>query len=301
MGHEDVARFLRWLTVERGRSRNTVAAYRRDLSGFLGFCSRRRIPSLAAVTAGDIEAYLASLDSAGESVATRARRLAAVRSMFAHLGLEGAVPGNPTLQVEGVRVPAGVPHPLSLEEVERLLAAATGDSAVERRDRALLEMLYATGARVTEICGLDLVDVDLDGRLVRLLGKGGKERVVPFGSGAHAGLLDWLSPGGREMLRRRATVADDAVFIGTRGMRIGRQAVFSVVRDAGRRAGLGADLSPHVLRHTCATHLLDHGADLRVVQEMLGHATVSTTQVYTRVSTDRLFDVYRGAHPRAGR
>lgn len=300
-GEAEVARFLRWIAVERGRSRNTVGAYRRDLGDFLGFCSARGVASPSAVTAGDIEAYLASAAESGVSVATRARRLAAVRNLFSFLVDEGLIGSNPAATVEGIRVPGGVPRPLSLEEVERLLSAYTGDSAAERRDRALVELLYATGGRVAEVCGVDLPDLDLRGGMVRLLGKGGKERIVPFGGAARRALEGWLAPGGRDVLRRRGKGTSDALFLGARGARLARQTAFSVVREGGRRAGLGDDLSPHVLRHTCATHLLDHGADLRVVQEMLGHATISTTQIYTRVSTERLFDVYRGAHPRAHR
>ena len=243
-----------------------------------------------------------SLQSTGEAVASTARRLAAVRMLHAYLAQEGLSPSNPASRIEGVRVPAGVPKPLSLSEVESLLASATGDSAIEMRDRALLEFLYATGARISEACDLNLDDLDMSSRVVRLFGKGSKERVVPFGRVAHERLSEYLGSGGRRQLEplQWARHSDrEAVFLTNRGRRLNRQKAWHVVRDAGIRAGIHRELSPHVLRHSCATHMLEHGADLRIVQEMLGHATISTTQIYTKVSQDRLWNVYREAHPRA--
>ncbi len=166
----------------------------------------------------------------------------------------------------------------------------------------MIELLYATGARISEAVGLSAGEIDLDARLVRLFGKGSKERIVPFGASAAAALDDWFSPSGRAMVvpsqwRRRDDA--EAVFLNTRGGRLTRQAAWQMIKKYGVKAGIGTELSPHVLRHSCATHLLDHGADLRVVQEMLGHASISTTQIYTKVSQERLWDVYRTAHPRA--
>lgn len=215
---------------------------------------------------------------------------------------EGMRPDDPAGSVEGVKVPKGVPKPLSVDEVENMLATATGDSAEEIRDRALLEFLYATGARISEVCGLDLDDLDLSSRVVRLFGKGAKERIVPFGTVAAGRLAEWLSAGGRTLLEPvhwRNPEDRRAVFLTNTGRRLNRQKAWDVVRKAGVRAGITRELSPHVLRHSCATHMLEHGADLRIVQEMLGHASISTTQIYTRVSTERLWEVYRGAHPRA--
>ncbi len=200
-----------------------------------------------------------------------------------------------------MRVPAGIPHPLSESEVGQLLAAVTGSDPVSLRDRALLEFLYATGARISEACGLSLADLDRDNRLVRLFGKGAKERIVPFGRSAATSMDEWLDDGRRHLEPARWARRGDqeAVFLNTRGARLSRQAAWAVVRTYGVRTGLADKLSPHVLRHSCATHLLDHGADLRIVQEMLGHASISTTQVYTKVSQERLWQVYRQAHPRA--
>jgi integrase/recombinase XerD len=217
---------------------------------------------------------------------------------------EGMREDDPSTAAEGVKVPKGVPKPLSESDVDRMLSAATGESASELRDRAMLEFLYATGARISEMCGLNIDDLDLGSRVVRLFGKGSKERIVPFGGTAAQHLGVWLAPGGRELLcpqEWRAASDRDAVFLTDTGRRMNRQKAWSVVRRAGMRAGITSEISPHVLRHSCATHMLEHGADLRVVQEMLGHATISTTQVYTKVSKERLWAVYEGAHPRATR
>ena len=209
---------------------------------------------------------------------------------------------NPASSVDGVKVPSGIPKALSEDDIDRLLSSVGGVDSFALRDRALLEFLYATGARISEVCGLSLGDIDMESGLVRLFGKGSKERVVPFGSLAAKAMQEWLSPGGRGMLvpqqwDRRDFA--DAVFLGARGTRLSRQAAWGIVRKYAQRAGLAEDLSPHVLRHSCATHMLVHGADLRIVQELLGHASVSTTQVYTKVDNEILFAMYAQSHPRA--
>jgi integrase/recombinase XerD len=296
-----VESFLRWMMVERGRSVNTVSSYRRDLGKYLEFLGTRDA-TLATATPGDAEAFVRMLQASGEAVASTARRLAAVRMLHSHLVAEEVRPDNPTSRIEGVRVPAGVPKPLSKDEVDAVLASVTGEESTDLRDRALLEFLYATGARISEACGLNLDDLDLESRVVRLFGKGSKERIVPFGRIAHQRLMEYLGPGGRPMLTpdRWARATDrDAVFLTNGGRRLNRQKAWAIVSDAGHSAGINRELSPHVMRHTCATHMLEHGADLRIVQEMLGHATISTTQVYTKVSQERLWSVYRSAHPRA--
>ncbi len=195
-----------------------------------------------------------------------------------------------------------MPKALSEAEVGALLEAVEGDDPAARRDRAILEVLYGTGLRISELVGLSLTDIDLDAGLLRAFGKGAKERVVPVGRYATAALVAWLGEGGRPELEpdRWARRGDaEAVFLNTRGGRLSRQGAWLAVRRAGERVGLADRLSPHVLRHSCATHMLDHGADVRTVQELLGHASISTTQVYTRVSAERLWSVYRTAHPRA--
>jgi integrase/recombinase XerD len=202
------------------------------------------------------------------------------------------------------RVPTGLPKALAEDDIEALLGAVVGDDAIARRDRAILETLYAGGLRISELVALSLRDIDLDEGVLRAQGKGNKERVVPIGRPARAALAAWLSAQGRDALTpARWARRDDAeaVFLNARGGRLSRQGAWGVVRRHGDRVGFGARLTPHVLRHSCATHMLDHGADIRAVQELLGHASISTTQVYTRVTTDRLRRVYDEAHPRARR
>lgn len=293
--------FLSWMAAERGRAANTLAAYRRDLGSYWRWLQSRSL-DLTTVCGSDLEAFVALRRSVG-AASSVARQVAAIRMLHRFLAEEGLRADDPTGDLEGVRVPAGLPKPLDEAQVASLLDAVTGSDPVARRDRALLEFLYATGARISEVCGLSLGDVDLDHRTARLYGKGSKERLVPVGRVAVAAMRDWLGPEGRGRLEpaRWARRDDaDAVFLNQRGGRMSRQLAWSVVKSYGRRVGIDeAHLSPHVLRHSCATHLLEHGADLRVVQELLGHASVSTTQVYTRVSPERLLQVYRTAHPRA--
>jgi integrase/recombinase XerD len=219
-----------------------------------------------------------------------------------YLSIEGERRDDPAADLAGVRVPSGIPKPLSEAQVTSLIDAVVITEPIHRRDLALIELLYATGARISEAVGLSIGEIDIEARLVRLYGKGSKERIVPFGSSAAAALDDWFSASGRARLvpdQWRTRGDAEAVFLNQRGGRLTRQAAWLVIKKYGARAGIGDDLSPHVLRHSCATHLLDHGADLRVVQEMLGHASISTTQIYTKVSQERLWDVYRSAHPRA--
>jgi integrase/recombinase XerD len=299
----DAEEFLSWLLSERGRAPNTLSAYRRDLTSYVNWLGDRGL-TLESVSADDLFELIADRRAQGSAPSTIARQLAAIRSLHRFLVNEERRGDDPTADVESVHIPSGIPKALSEDQVIALLTAVTGDDPIARRDRALLELLYGTGARISEVCDLSMGDIDFDGRLVRLFGKGAKERIVPFGRAAADALDHWFAPGGRLDLapaqwRRRDDA--NAVFLNTRGGRLTRQAAWAVVRKFGRRAGIDADhqLSPHVLRHSCATHLLDHGADLRVVQELLGHASISTTQVYTKVSQERLWQVYRDAHPRA--
>lgn len=296
----EVADFLTWLSAEQGRSANTIAAYRRDLVGYLG--SLGSPPDLGDVTPDDIRRHLEALRGAGRAPSSIARALVAVRSLHRFLADEGYLPTDPAADVEAPRRPRGLPKALTETEVERLLTSVVGTEPADRRDRAVLEVLYGTGIRISELVGLSLADVDLEGRLLRAFGKGAKERLVPLGSVATRALDDWLDEAGRsEIVGDRPRSRDDAeaVFVNLRGGRLSRQGAWGIVRKYGGRAGLEDRLSPHVLRHSCATHMIDHGADIRAVQELLGHASVSTTQVYTLVSTERLWQVYRSAHPRA--
>ncbi len=297
----EVEEFLAWMLSEKGRSANTLAAYRRDLTAYQAWLVERG-RTVLDVTHQELVQFVTERKASGSAASSIARQLAAIRMLHRYLAVEGDRPNDPAADLEGVKVPSGVPKPLTETQVNQLLAAVVGHDPIDYRDRALLELLYATGARISEVVGLSIGDLDVDARLVRLFGKGSKERIVPFGSTASGALDDWFSARGRVRLipkewHRRDDA--DAVFLNLRGRRLTRQAAWLVVKKHGRAAGLTSELSPHVLRHTCATHLLDHGADLRVVQEMLGHVSISTTQIYTRVSQERLWDVYRSAHPRA--
>jgi len=292
---------LTWLRVERGRSANTLEAYRRDLSAYSQWLTARSTP-VSEVVEGDINAYIAHLRASGRAPSSQKRALVAVRSLHRFLAEEHEGRVDPAAEIEVPRVPAGLPKALTESEVDALLQAVSGTDALARRDRALLELLYGTGARISELVGASLSDLDLDAGLLRVYGKGSKERVVPLGRYSLVALVDWLSPAGRDELEpdrwgRRSD--SDGLFLNRRGGRLSRQGAWMVVKRVGEQIGIGDRLSPHVLRHSCATHMVDHGADIRTVQELLGHASISTTQVYTKVSTERLWAVYRQAHPRA--
>jgi integrase/recombinase XerD len=293
--------FLSWMVAEKGRSANTIAAYRRDLAAYCDWLAAQGATVLD-VSHRQLVEFVGVRRSSAAATSSIARQLAAVRMLHRYLSIEGERRDDPAAELEGVRVPSGIPKPLTEAQVTSLLDAVVVTEPIHRRDLALIELLYATGARISEAVGLSIGEIDLDARLVRLYGKGAKERIVPFGSSAAAALDDWFSPSGRARVvpdQWRSRDDAEAVFLNTRGGRLSRQAAWQVIKKYGARAGIADELSPHVLRHSCATHLLDHGADLRVVQEMLGHASISTTQIYTKVSQERLWDVYRSAHPRA--
>ncbi len=296
----EVTEFLTWLAVERGRAPSTLEAYRRDLARYEAFLAARG-RAVADVTEADIVEFVGSLDGAPASVK---RSTVAVRSLHRYLAVEGVVDRDPGADVETPTTPAGLPKALSEAQVSALFDSIAGDDPAARRDRAVLEVLYGTGLRIAELVGLSLADVDLDGALLRAFGKGRKERVVPLGRAARRSLADWYDGGrpARAASARRPGRSDlDAVFLNRRGGRLTRQGAWLVVKRRADAAGLGAVVWPHVLRHSCATHMLERGADIRAVQELLGHATISTTQIYTKVTTERLRAVYDAAHPRATR
>lgn len=291
--------YLSWLAVEKGRAANTVASYRRDLAHYEAALSDAARTPLDA-RAEDVERFVATLRAEGQSAASVARAVSSIRGMHRFLLEEGTASADPTADLETGRVPARLPKALPEDDVVRVLESVAGSDPVARRDRALLELLYGTGARVSEAVGLNLTDLAGGDGLVRLYGKGSKERLVPLGSHAARALGRWLEPGGRDLLspeRWRRRDDAEAVFLNTRGSRLSRQGAYAVVQARGRAAGV--ELAPHALRHSCATHLLAHGADVRVVQELLGHASVTTTQLYTKVTSDHLRAAYEAAHPRA--
>lgn len=303
--------YLAHLTVERGLSGNTTAAYRRDLGRYVAYLESRGRRAPGDVVDQDVEDFLVAVRTGSDggsvlSASSAARAVVAVRGWHRFWVRDGVTEGDAARAVRPPAQPRRLPKAISVEAVGRLLdAAGLGDGPVPLRDRALLELLYATGARISEAVGLDVDDVDrTPGRAaVRLLGKGSKERVVPVGSYAVEALEAYLVRG-RPALASHGR-GTPAVFLNTRGARLSRQSAWAALRSAAERAGLvgpdgaGAHLSPHTLRHSFATHLLAGGADVRVVQELLGHASVTTTQIYTLVTPDTLREVYQLSHPRA--
>jgi len=288
---------LEHLSVERGLSANTLAAYRRDLARYRVFLDGRGRENLADIERADISAFLASLQDGAASSA--ARTMSAVRGLHRFALAEGWVGVDVTDEVPPPQVPMRLPKALPLDDIERLLAAAETDEPMALRDRALLEFLYGTGARVSEAVALDVDDVDREDRTVVLDGKGGKQRLVPVGSYACRAIDDYLVRLRPELTRKARSGNAGALFLNARGGRLTRQGAWTVLGAVAERAGLAGRVSPHTLRHSFATHLLDGGADIRTVQELLGHSSATTTQIYTRVTVDRLREVYATSHPRA--
>jgi len=291
-----VEQFLRHTSLERGRSANTIAAYRRDLDRWIGFVGARSVESIDSVAVTD---YLTSLRRDGLATSSITRALSVVRSFHRYLVAEGIAPNDPTGAVIAPGRTQRLPKALSIEQVTALLESTTTETPVGLRDRAILELMYATGARVSEAVGLVVDDVNADEVLdvITLTGKGNKQRVVPVGRFAREALDAYLVRGRPALLAKgRGT---PALFLGARGAALSRQNVFLIIRAAATRAEITSTISPHTLRHSCATHLLRGGADIRVVQEMLGHASVATTQIYTLVTSDALTEAYRTSHPRA--
>ena len=292
--------FLAYLEFERGLSRNTLEAYRSDLLQYGRFLDEREV---SAVDAGpvDVSDFLTRLatgstDHRPASPATIHRKSACLRSFYRHLRREGLRESDPTAALSTPRKSRKLPHVLTRGEVERLLSQPHGTDAHAIRDRALLELMYACGLRASEAIGLELEDVDLDERVLRARGKGSKERLVPIGQAAARAVGLYLERGRARLVKGSA---ETALFVNFRGGQLTRQGLYKIVRRHATTAGLADRMSPHTLRHTFATHLLAGGCDLRSVQEMLGHADVSTTQLYTHLSSERLKDVYFKAHPRA--
>lgn len=282
----DLDEYLAALTAERGMSPATVDAYRRDLTQYLAHLDGR------PATPDLIDRYVASL--AELAPASVARKVAALRGFHRFLVTEGLAERDPSVLVEAPRRPDSIPKALDVDTCIALVEAPPTDSPAGIRDRALLEFLYGTGARASEAVALDLGDLDLEDATALVTGKGDKQRLVPLGRAAVGAFVAWLPE------RLDLGPSDDAVFLNLRGRRMTRQTVFDIVRKAGARVGIApGDISPHVLRHSAATHMIEAGADIRTVQEMLGHANVTTTQVYTRVTPRHLREIYLEAHPRS--
>jgi integrase/recombinase XerD len=291
--------FLGYLTVERGASPNTISAYRADLARYAAFLGERGPLSPDAITRDDVTAWITALKSGGAAPSTIERRVAAVKSFHRFLVREGVTTNHPTAALPLPQVPQRLPAVASVQDVERLLSQPFPDGPVGHRDRAMLEVLYGCGLRASELTGLDLRDLDLGEGYVRVCGKGSKERVTPISGAAAAALQEYLTHG-RPFLRTKSGARrqdPDAVFLNIRGGRMTRSTIHALVHAYGGRVGL--DLHPHSLRHSFATHLLEGGADLRALQEMLGHADISTTQIYTHVDRTHLREEYLSTHPRA--
>ena len=297
-----VGDFLAYLDLERGLSRNTLEAYRSDLHQYSSYLARHGL-SVQGARHADLAGFLDELARGHDgrppvAPTTLGRKVACLRSFYRHLRLEETIVHDPTADLHGPRKPQRLPRVLSREEVRRLLEQPRGSAPLALRDRALLEVMYACGLRASEAVALELGDLDLEEGLLRARGKGAKERIVPVGRQALAAMSVYLRSGRPELVANRVQTR---LLVNHRGSQLTRQGLYKIVQGHARRAGLQEKMSPHTLRHTFATHLLAGGCDLRSLQEMLGHADLATTQVYTHLSADRLKDAYFGAHPRAAR
>ena len=290
--------YVRHVAIEKGLATHTVAAYRRDLRAYLSLLAVRGRASAPEIDRGDVTAFVVSLRVGEKPLAASsvARMLSTVRGFHRFLLDEGEVETDVSLDSSPPKLPSRLPKAITIEQMGRVLEAASGDDPLALRDRALLELLYATGARISEAVDLNVDDM-IDGDVVRLLGKGHKQRIVPLGSFARVAIDAYLVRA-RPLFSARGA-ATPALFLGARGSRMSRQNAWLIIRARAEQAALGIEISPHTFRHSFATHLLAGGADVRVVQELLGHASVSTTQIYTQVTADTLRDMYSTAHPRA--
>lgn len=296
--------FLVHIGIERGLANATVSAYESDLNKYVAWLQTHGITKPDDIAKQDVEDYIAALDADGESARSKARRLASIHEFHRFALAQHAVSADVAASVKAPKGASVLPDVLSVDEVSRLLdAAAVGGSTdpVVLRDKALLEFMYATGCRVSEAVGTNLDDIDLEEKVVRLMGKGSKQRLVPLGSYARNSVVAYLNAGRGELERRSTAKVPErrALFLNKRGKRISRQSVWEIVKTAGGRADITKPLHPHTLRHSFATHLIQGGADVRTVQELLGHASVTTTQIYTHVSPEALIETYLTAHPRA--
>ena len=298
--------YLRHLSIERGLSKNTIAAYRRDLNSYLGYLEKQGVHDASSITESAITGYLTAISESGIlSANSVARMLAGVRGLHRFWLFESITEGDPSSMVKPPKLPKRLPKAITISEIEKLIEASgpdpkkleDGEPDLARvRDRAILELLYATGARISELTALNLDDL-VDPTMVRLFGKGSKERIVPVGSYAQSALEVYLVRA-RPVLVKKGK-GTPALFLNQRGGRLSRQSAWQIISDAADAAKIQSEVSPHTLRHSFATHLLEGGADVRVVQELLGHSSVATTQIYTLVTVDALREVYATSHPRA--
>ncbi|HOP41798.1 MAG TPA: site-specific tyrosine recombinase XerD [Geobacteraceae bacterium] len=288
--------FLSYLVVEKGLSENTLEAYHRDVERYLMFLGQRKISEPNGVRPLDVASFLARLKEAGLAPRSRARALSSIRMFHRFLEIENYYDGNPASLIDAPRTVAKLPNVLSFREVERLLAAPAGRTAEDVRDRAMLDLLYATGLRVSELVRLKIREVNRTAGFLLTRGKGGKERLVPLGEAAASSLEDYL---GKVRSGLDKTGVNEYLFLSRLGGPMTRQAFWNIIKKRALQAGIAKNISPHTLRHSFATHLLENGADLRSVQILLGHADLSTTQIYTHITRERLKKIHEEFHPRA--
>jgi integrase/recombinase XerD len=292
-------RFEDYLRFERGLSASTAAAYVTDLAQFVDFLEARGVTVPNVVDSSALREFVYSLKESGRAPTSIQRKISSLRSYFGFLLAESLIDADPSDLLEGPKTGRRLPTVLSRDEVERLLTGPDGDDPLALRDRAILELMYATGVRISELVALRIRDIDLEEQLVRVQGKGSKERIVPFGAAARQSLEVYLRDSRPALAAAAGRQAGGTLFLGRRGRRLTRKGAWDIVRRHVARAGIGKRVTPHTLRHTFATHLLQGGADIAAVQEMLGHADISTTQIYTHLDRSYLSEIHRQYHPRA--
>ncbi|NLM52566.1 MAG: site-specific tyrosine recombinase XerD [Firmicutes bacterium] len=288
--------FIHYLAVERGLSDNTLEAYNRDLCAFTAFLKQSGVTCFEEVKRNHVVGYIQHLQKNGKAASTLSRNLASIRSFYNFLFLEKRISENPTADLESPKIEKKLPRVLSTQEVEILLEQPDCRQLGGLRDKAMLEVIYATGIRVSELMSLDVSDINLEAGFLRCIGKGDKERIIPLGSVAARYVDEYLQKGRPKLVR---SLSENALFVNQHGKRMTRQGFWKILKKYARQAGITKEITPHTIRHSFATHLLENGADLRSVQEMLGHADISTTQIYTQVTRRKLRDVYEKTHPRA--
>jgi integrase/recombinase XerD len=291
-----VNEFLTFLQVEKGLSKNTLDSYGRDLKKYIEFLKSQKIPSFSETNRTIIISYFLQLQKKGHASSTISRNLASIRSFYQFLVRERYLDKDPTINLESPKLEKRLPKVLSIKEVDLLLEQPDIKKPLGLRDKAMLELLYATGIRVTELITLDITDVELDMGYIKCLGKGSKERIVPIGSEAVKFLEQYILTERKKLIKKRE---EKALFVNHHGYRLTRQGFWKIIKRYAKRAKINKQITPHTLRHSFATHLLENGADLRSVQELLGHADISTTQIYTHITKKRLREVYSKTHPRA--
>jgi integrase/recombinase XerD len=291
-----VLHFINYLSVEKGLAQNTLDSYQRDLRAFAGYLRRNGVNRFQETSRQNIVGYLASLQSNGKAKATLSRNLASIRALYQFLAREKLVIENPSADLESPKPDRKLPRVMTTQEVDLLMEQPNSSQMTGLRDKAMLEVIYATGIRVTELITLDLEHINTESGFVRCRGKGNKERIIPIGSLAVRHLERYLTDCRNKLVRNGG---ECALFVNQHGKRMTRQGFWKILKKYARGAGIKQEITPHTLRHSFATHLLENGADLRSVQEMLGHADISTTQIYTQVTRSKIRDVYEKTHPRA--